>query len=296
MLVLAPIGVFQLAGQLLGVWQWEDYLGDVLTSDYIVPHYNFDNPLAYESPIRKATAFVLLEPSFLSQFCALAVIIGLVLRVPAWQLVLLIAGVASSVSGTGVFLLAAGGVLLLVRAPQLMRVGYVVAAVVAAGLVLYSPVAGLFLDRSGELTETQSSGYSRFVAPYLQVLGGLADAPIRYAIGDGAGTSEDLLVTNAEGFSQVVLYVILPKLVYEYGVVAGGLFLIFLVVATLRGTPWRIVPGSLLFMTFFLSGALLQPQTAFLVWVFTTLGSREDGDVAPHEEPDEVRADPVRQF
>lgn len=90
--------------------------------------------------------------------------------------------------------------------------------------------------------------------------------------------------TNAEGFSQVVLYVILPKLAYEYGVIAGGLFAIFLVVATLRGTPWRVVPGSLLFMTFFLSGALLQPQTAFLAWVFTTLASREDTDPLPEGE------------
>jgi hypothetical protein len=40
-------------------------------------------------------------------------------------------------------------------------------------------------------------------------------------------------------------------------------------------------------MTFFLSGALLQPETAFLVWVLTTLGSREG--TAPAADPD---ADP----
>ena len=295
MLVLAPIGVLQLASQFAGVWQYEDYLGNVLLPDYIVPNYNFNNALEFGSTTFKGTAFVLLEPSFLSQFCALAVIIGLVLRVRAWQLIVLIAGVASSVSGTGIFLLMAGAVLLLLRAPQLLRVGYVVAAAIAVWLVLQSPVAALLLDRSGEFTETQSSGYSRFVAPYIQVLEGLADDPSRYAIGDGAGTSEDLLVTNGEGFSEVVLYVILPKLVFEYGVVAGGLFVIFLVVATLRGSPWRVVPGSVLFMVFFLSGALLQPQTAFLAWIFTTLGSREDPDPVPQEQLDAAQPDPVRQ-
>lgn len=183
MLVLAPVGVFQLGSQLLGVWQYEDYLMDWLPPDYIVPNYNFENELEWGSTTFKATAFVLLEPSFLSQFCALAVIIGLLLRVPAWQLIVLIAGVASSVSGTGIFLLIAGGVLLLVRAPQLVRVRYVVAAGIAIGLVLYSPVADLLLDRSGEFSETQSSGYSRFVAPYVQVLQGLADDPLRYAMG-----------------------------------------------------------------------------------------------------------------
>ncbi len=277
MLVLAVVGVLQFGAQLAGVWSYEDRLIDLVGADYIVPFYNFNNSLEYGSTTFKSTAFVLLEPSFLSQFCALAVIIGLVLRVRAWMLVVLVAGMASSVSGTGIFLLAIGAVLVLVRAPKLLRVGYVLAAVVALGLVLASPVADLLLNRSGEFTETESSGYSRFVAPYKQVLQGLEDDPSRYLVGAGAGTSEDLLVSNATGFSQVVLYVILPTLVYEYGVLAGGAFVIFLVTATLRGSPWKIVPGSVLFMIFFLSGALLQPQTAFLAWIFTTLGSRDEG-------------------
>ena len=285
MLVLALMGVLQLAAEFAGIWQYQDHLGDLVGQDYIVPNYNFDNPIFFDSPVRKATVFVMLEPSFMSQFCALAVLIGLVLRVPAWQLFLLIAGVASSVSGTGIFLLVAGGVLLLVRAPQLVRMRYFVAGAIALGLVFYSPVAALLLERSTEFNDAQSSGYSRFIAPYRQVLEGLADAPSRYAFGDGAGTSEDLLATNGEGFSQIVLYVIVPKLVYEYGVIAGGLFVIFLIVATIRGTPWRVVPGSLLFMTFFLSGALLQPQTAFLAWVFTTLGSGEDADQPQSGDP-----------
>jgi hypothetical protein len=276
MLVLAAVGVLELGSQLAGIWTWQDYLQEWLPSKYIVPNYNFGNPLEFGSDITKGDGLVLLEPSFLSQFCALALIIGLLLHVRAWQIVLLIAGVASSVSGTGIILLVAGTVLLLVRARRAVRLRYVLAGAVALGLVLWSPVSAQLLNRSSELSQTQSSGYSRFVAPYQQVLQGLADDPIRYLLGAGAGTAESLHRTNAVGFGRDVLYSTLPKLAFEYGVLAGGLFCIFLVVANLRGSPWRVVPGALLFMTFFLSGALLQPQTAFLVWVLAILGARDD--------------------
>ncbi len=275
MLVLAAVGLAQVTAQLTGVWDWVDYLRQWLPSGYIVPTYNYNNSLEWGSDTFKGTAFVLLEPSFLSQFCALAILIGLVLRVRPWQIVLLIAGMGASVSGTGIFLLSAGAVLMLFRAPRLIRPAYVVSGAVAVALVLWSPIADFLLSRSGELTETESSGYARFVAPYKQVLAGLNDEPIRWLIGAGPGTSESLLLTNREGVGSLVLYSIIPKLAFEYGVIAGGLFVVFLVVAMLRGTPWKVVPGSILFMVFFLSGALLQPQTAFLAWILTTLVARD---------------------
>ena len=275
MLVLATVGIAQVAAQLAGVWAWTDYLGLWLPRDFIVPLYNYDNALAFGSPIYKGTAFVLLEPSFLSQLCALAVIIGLLLRIRPWQLVLLIAGMGAAVSGTGIFLLAAAAVLLLLQAPRLVRPAYAVAGALAVALVLWSPIADTLLSRSGELTQTESSGYARFVAPYKQVLAGLNDEPLRWLIGAGPGTSESLLVTNREGVGTIVLYSTVPKLAFEYGLLAGGLFVVFLLVAMLRGMPWKVVPGSLLFMTVFLSGALLQPQTAFLAWIFTILVARD---------------------
>ena len=58
-----------------------------------------DNPIFYDSPIRKATVYVMLEPSFMSQFCALAVLIGLVLRVPALPYKLVVNRVETSDAG-----------------------------------------------------------------------------------------------------------------------------------------------------------------------------------------------------
>ncbi len=273
MLVIAALGVFQLAGQLTGVWSYQDYVAGWVPGDLLVRFYNTNIPLEFGSPTFKANGFVLLEPSFLSQFCALAVIIGLVLHVRAWQLLLLIAGMASAVSGTGFILLVVGVLFLVLRAPRQVRARYVLTGGVALGLVLLSPAADLLLQRTSEVSVPGSSGYARFVSPFTEVLEGLADEPARYLLGAGPGTAERLLESARTGSGEVVLYSLVPKAVFEYGLLAAGLLVLFLLVSTLAGSPWRVVPASLLVMTFALSGALLQPQTATLVWVFTTLGA-----------------------
>jgi hypothetical protein len=111
------------------------------------------------------------------------------------------------------------------------------------------------------------------VHPYTEVIRGLGEDPLRYVTGGGPGSSERLLSSSRTGAGEVVLYSVIPKLAFEYGLIAGGLFILFLLFSILDGGPWRVVPGSLVVMTFVLSGGLLQPQTAALVWVFTALGS-----------------------
>jgi hypothetical protein len=211
----------------------------------------------------------------MSQYCAIAVLIGLTLRVRAWKLLVLVAGLASAVSGTGVILLLIGLVLQLLRAPRVIRPTYAVAGALALALVLVSPVASYLLNRTGEVSQQQSSGYSRFIAPYEQANKGLEKEPERYLVGGGPGSVDRVLPSNRTGAGTVVLYGVIPKLTFEYGIVAGGLFLIFLVVGMVDGAPFRVLPGAFLVMTFFLSGGLLQPQTAYLAWVFTGLGSSE---------------------
>lgn len=277
MVGVATVGVLQLGAQLAGLWRWEDLLASVVGEGLLVQDFNDSNALFYDSPVFKSTAFVMLEPSFLAQYCALAVLIGVVLRVRAWQLVVLVAGLASSVSGTGILLLVVGGLLVLFRSPRAFRPSYAVAAGAALALVLLSPVAGLLLDRTDEATQPGTSGYQRFVAPYEETLEGLQDDPERYLLGAGAGGAERLLdSTRAGQLGQAVVYTTVPKLVFEYGLPAGGLFVLFIVVSMVDRVPWRVVPGALLFMTFVLSGALLQAHTAYLAWLLTAFWAGDD--------------------
>ena len=274
MLVVAAVGVLQLTLQLAGVWQYEDYLRGWIPADLFFSDYNSSIPLAFDSPTYKANAFVMLEPSFLSQFCALAVIIGVVLRIRVWMLLLLIAGLASAVSGTGILLLLTGAALFVVRDARRIRPAYVVASIAAVVLLVSAPTAPLLLDRSDEVAVSGSSGNARFVAPYTVVERALEREPERYVTGAGPG-NDRTIVQSGDSEARYANYTIVPKLAFEYGLFAGGLFMLFLLMGLLDGSPWRVVPGALLVMTFFLSGGLLQPQTAVLAWVFTGLCSAD---------------------
>jgi hypothetical protein len=147
----------------------------------------------------------------------------------------------------------------------------VVAAVVPA-VILESPVGEYFLARDDELSSQNSSGYSRFVAPFEQVWNGLLDEPLRFFVGNGPGSVTRVLLSEENGGIDVN-YSVLPKLAFEYGILAGGLFLLFLVLALVDRAPWRVVPAALVFMVLVLSGALLQPQTAYVVWLLAGIGA-----------------------
>jgi hypothetical protein len=157
-----------------------------------------------------------------------------------------------------------------------MRPGYLVALGIGLAGVLISPVAPLLLDRTGEIQQPASSGYSRFVAPYVRALDGLTEHPGRFVVGAGSGNSERLLST---GFD-TILWSPLPKAAFEYGIVAGGLLILFVLLCMLDRAPWRVVPGALVILTIVLEGGLLLPQTAYLAWLLSGLGAREEPGTA----------------
>jgi hypothetical protein len=196
-----------------------------------------------------------------------------VLRAPAWQVVSLVAGVASAVSGTGIILLLATSLIVVVRARHLLTVGLVIAVLTAVVLVALSPVFPLLESRVDEFSEEGTSGSLRFVQPWSEVAVGLGEDEQRYVIGSGAGAVQrELTFSN----SAPVVYPVVPKAVYEYGALAGGLFVLFIVIALLDRMPWKVVPGTVLVMVFFLSGNLLHPQTVLIAWLLTSLWAEQD--------------------
>lgn len=274
MTVLAIVGACQLLAQLSGAWSYVDYLSLVVPSELLVADYNTSIPLEYGSDTYKSNAFVMLEPSLLSQFCALAFTIGLALRARVWQMLVLVTGMVSALSGTGFILLAVGLALTVVRAPRTIRPLHLLAAAAVLLVLVLSPLAPLLLERSSELSQPGSSGYARFVKPYTEVARGLEEDPRRFVLGGGAGTAEQLLASREDGIGDDVLYSTIPKLAFEYGLLGGGVFLLLQIVSLVSRSPWRAVPGALLVMIFFLGGGLLQPQTAFLAWALAVVGSR----------------------
>jgi hypothetical protein len=270
MVVLAVVAVVQWAAQIVG-WEYRDPLA-VLPPSLLLQTYNTFPPIAYGSRIFKTNAVVFLEPSFCSQFLALAIIVQLLLGRNRWRLMLYAAALLTTVSGTGVLLLTTGlGVLAIRRGGRWALQAVVVAAVVAV-LVLLTPVGSVFSHRSTEAGVTNSSGNARFVAPYVQVINGYARDVPTMLVGRGPGAiarSTGSAFFNPDGIE--VNYPVVPKLAAEYGFVATLAFTWFITVAILRGARSPTMGAVLLVLYFVLSGSLLQPATVYTVLVFASL-------------------------
>lgn len=270
MVAMSVVGVTQMVAQLLLGWKYTDYLAQVLPLTWLNQGYNTTNQISYTNTVVKANAFVFLEPSFLCQFCALALIVSLLVRAPAWQPLILGIGMASTLSGTGILLLILGIGLLVVLVPNRIRPSYLIAGIIGLAVLFSTPAANILLDRRAETSQQGSSGYLRFVQPYDEVSRGLAEDPIRYVIGAGAGASDRLLESDRGG-GEAVVYTVPAKMAFEYGLVAAMLFILFLLLSIYRGPPLAVLPTTVTFMIFFLSGSLLQPHTVFTAWLLTSI-------------------------
>lgn len=276
MLAAAAVAVVEMAVQVLGVWTFIDPIQEHVPPQWLLANYNTNNPTEYASPIIKSQAFVFLEPSFLSQFLGLALIVAILRRAPLWQLGLLGLAMFCTYSGTGIVLVAVGLVIVLVRSPRSIRPSMVILGAAGVAALLLSSYAEPLLARTSEASDSSSSLSLRFIAPYQQVEAGLEQEPLRYLIGAGPGSSERVLESAREGSGLAVVYTIIPKLIFEYGLIAGTLFLAFIAVTLFRQSPGPVVPLALTVMLGLLSGSLLQPHTLLMAWLLSCAWGRSD--------------------
>ncbi|MGV1008017.1 MAG: hypothetical protein ACOYBY_05335 [Dermatophilaceae bacterium] len=271
------LGFLQLVVQYAGIWKHVDFMAQMFPSQLFIEGYNTNSVMTYGSPVIKAQAFVFVEPSMFSQYLALAIIIVVLQRMHWLYLVPLVLGMVGALSGTGLLLLAGGVVIVLFARPKaLARPAYILIAVTAVVLFLISPIASSMVSRTTEFSQTGSSASLRFIEPYLNALEGITEDPSRVLAGAGPGSS-DRLLPSARGDAvtgQPVVYSIIPKLLFEYGAIAATFFLAFYLFSLLARGP-RGLGAALAVMTFFLSGALLQPATVLLAWVLCVVWDRE---------------------
>jgi hypothetical protein len=274
MTLLAAVGIAQMAAQLAGVWRYEDLLLPFIPPEMSLGDYNTSQPIAWDSHIYKSQAFVFLEASIFSQLTALAIVVGLVLRRPWWQLLVLCVGLLTALSGTGLILLAAGLVLIVLRARWALRPAYLAVAAVAVAVAIASPAADLLSSRSAEVSDPTSSLALRFVLPYEQVAVGMAEQPVRWLVGAGPGSSDRVLESDRDAAGLAVVYTVPTKLIFEYGLLAGALFLVFLLVSLLRAPPFVVIPGTLVVLLALLGGYLGSPHAMWVAWLLSVVWGR----------------------
>ncbi|MGI8882340.1 MAG: hypothetical protein ACR2KJ_17875 [Jatrophihabitans sp.] len=270
MVWLAAVALVQWAVQVAG-WSYRDPLA-ILPSKLLLQTYNTFYPITYGSSIMKTNAVVFLEPSFCSQYLALAIIVQILLGGRGWRLVLYAAALVTTVSGTGVLLLGLGLCVLSVHRGGRWMIRVLLVVGVVAALVALTPLGSIISTRSTEAATPNSSGNARFVAPYVQVFDGFARDVPTMLVGRGPGAvarSTGSLFFNPNGLE--VNYPVVPKLAAEYGLIATIAFTLFITAAIVRGARSPTLGAVLLLLYFVLSGSLLQPATVYTCLIFAAL-------------------------
>jgi hypothetical protein len=239
---------------------------------WVITGYNTHPPLAYGSSLLRSNAYVLLEPSFLSQYCAIALLMELTFFHKRWRIPLYAAGMFVSAGGTGLVVLSVFVVAYAwhhSKMPHLAILGVV--SVIALWMFSDNAVVHNMLGRTSEFSEPGSSAYGRFVAPFLQVGKQLVDiASWSTGLGPGAASGDRLLL---EGWDpdQVGNLMAPLKMVIEYGLIGAVPFTIFVTRAFFDRSRSNVVSFAMFICYTFMSSSLQHPPTVYLSYVISMM-------------------------
>jgi hypothetical protein len=194
--------------------------------------FNTNGWIEYGSEILRANGVFMLEPSFFSQLLAVGIIAELCYGSISFKRVILyIAGIIVSYSGTGIMMLCACFPVWIVQKRQwklafyLFFIACAVLVVLSTGVFSDNKFVKVFLDRSTEFTSTGSSGFARFVGGFYMFEQYLWVDPVRTFFGAGAGTFLNYAATADYAAHGMAVF----KMFFEFGLVGGSVYFLFLV-------------------------------------------------------------------
>jgi len=246
-------------------------IDNLLPRALLIEGFNNQIPIEYGASIQKANGVFLLEPSFLSQLMAVAIVAELSDRAAAWTPLRLTrlggftAALLLSYSGTGLIVLAVGLPVLIIaqRRWALMLLGLMLAG---AAFVFQEPLRlEIYFERAGEFTSIRSSGFERFVSPFLMFDEFLWRDPWRSLFGLGAGSylwHERIAYYPAAEMAY-------SKIIFEYGVIgaiASFGFLLWVVLSSPAPLALRVTVLVMFFMSGLYTAASHGIALTLLAW------------------------------
>jgi hypothetical protein len=261
MCVFAVLALYQYGSQAFLHIPYSDPLG-FLPKGFTMSNYEVSYPIQYGSEIYKSNAYVFLEPSFLSQFLALALLIEIMMFRRVGAIALQILALATTFSGTGLLFIAITLPFAIIANLHNRRVALLagLAAVAIVAAVASNPAV---LKRSGELNEQGSSASIRFATPYERMRDLAFESAESMLIGYGAGNADRIKVDD-----RIANFPAIPKAIIEYGLIGGIPLLLLIMTRIFMGVGSLPIAVGLFCMQFFLSGALLQPISVFTLFYF----------------------------
>ena len=282
---IAIAGIAQFAAQFAGL--------KLFTFEGFVPsrflmekgYFNTSNPIFYGSAVMRANGGFLVEPSVFSQAMAVAIVIEMLYFRRAARLVLYLAGLLTSVAGSGwLVLITFMGQQVLSGSQRRLLTGLSLAGTATAALLIFAllvpQAAGVLLARSNEFGHSGSSGNERFVAPFIVMDHVLSMAPRVAFIGLGPGTSEHLAMHIDYSMNSPT------KILLEYGTIGFGLYIALLVSAR-RTSRQRALLAPVLVLLLFDGNWCQFSPVLFLSMLLVTVaklqeGSANDGSAVRH--------------
>lgn len=214
----------------------------------------------------KANGFFLRESATLSILTAIGFLLEYHSKRRLFLIVLLLAGLLSSISGSGILI-----VIVAFLVPTSLRKVplFVAALVVLFGLLAYGseiPGLGLWLDRLSELDSRGSSGYARFVAPLQMLERSVEKGSAAIWLGNGSGSY--LRTVAALQLKYEINDPTWAKLIYEYGV-AGFCVVLALFACRLYSSRLRPEICNAVLYAWISAGNILKPDFVLLVWMLS---------------------------
>lgn len=278
MVVLAIFGIVQFFLQFAIGQRAAFFLDTYSPAMFYLDNFNRLNELYYGAGYLKSNGFFMAEPSFLVQYLALGLVLEITGRARARRLAIYVAGIFVTFSGTGLMMLGAVLPWLLVRQSGFASLLYLILGIV--GVMAAAEVAGynLIADRATEFSQPGTSGYARFVSPFIYIGEWIFDDPVTLLLGRGPGSVNEYLdLLSYEAFDPSW-----AKIIYEYGLLGTAAYLLFFITAIRTCQP-RVLVAPLIITYFVLGGYISNAFIVSLLAVFLswTAEQREEGEEQP---------------
>jgi len=265
MLFLAIAGILQFLLQFIIGWENAFFLDTKLPQAFIMQGFNGLNK--YSASIYKSNGFFLNEASTFSQFLALGIIIEM-LYFKNWKvLTLFVAAYLTTFSGTGLIILGLLTPTYMIQ--RRMFIPLVIILTIGITSPIWAPWVGMeaMLNRATEITNTHTSGFARFISPFLILRDLTFQHEVTAFFGMGAGSTRFAQAEVSYGFFDPSWV----KIMYEYGIIGFLLYYMFMGYMLSRSKLSNYVKLALAIAFLFLNEYAMPPNlhsliVGLLVW------------------------------
>ena len=199
-------------------------IDNLVPQQFVVQGFNAQGTIHYASTQVRATGVFMLEPSFLTQFLAVAIIAETLTSTKLWRLGLYAVGILVAHAGTGLLIL-----LIVMPFAVITRRRWDLVLLGAVGIAIaiaFGDVLNLerLTNRTAEFSDPNSSGFARFVGGFYMFEQMLWPNLWRALFGYGAGS----FMEYTHLFTIEVADMPMTKMIFEFGLVGAAVYFSFI--------------------------------------------------------------------